>query len=363
MNVKSLYIEITNQCNLNCTTCYNRSGLNKERTELSAAQLEQIIQNFLPYGLERILLSGGEPTLHTELEQILDLIDRYPKLSFGISTNGTIHHRKLMEYLRSRDNFTLQLSLDGSCEETNASTRGCGHFKKALTFAGNMHTEHLHSGHVHTLSAKEPSVSTKHTTAPRHTLKMVISQQNLSDVEAFCQLAFSLGFLPELAFLLKAGNGSEDWDNRQLTPQQKLQILKLADSIATKQHAQVILPLCTTGCPYAKNLQDLSLCIQTDGAIFPCQLMRDARYVLGNALYFDHEHFLERLHHIAALARQRLHQDYGCEKCLLHSHCGKGCMAEAWNQHQDPLACDENCAYRKLQFLYHQMPQCHLADQ
>ena len=59
MIVKTLYIEITNLCNLNCATCYNRSGLNCEREEISAAALEQMIADFLPYGLERVLLSGG----------------------------------------------------------------------------------------------------------------------------------------------------------------------------------------------------------------------------------------------------------------------------------------------------------------
>ena len=34
MKVKTVYVEITNQCNLNCRTCYNRSGLNRERREL-----------------------------------------------------------------------------------------------------------------------------------------------------------------------------------------------------------------------------------------------------------------------------------------------------------------------------------------
>ena len=27
MNIKTVYIEITNRCNLNCRTCYDRSGL------------------------------------------------------------------------------------------------------------------------------------------------------------------------------------------------------------------------------------------------------------------------------------------------------------------------------------------------
>ena len=349
MHVTSLYIEITNQCNLNCSTCYNRSGLNRERMELSAEELEQIIKLFLPYGLERILLSGGEPTLHTEFEKILDLIDKYPDLSFGISTNGTIHNVKLIDYLNSRDNFTLQLSLDGSCEEYNAKTRGYGNFEKALLFAKKIRTEKS--------CFDQTQASDSENKPHKPTLKMVVSQHNLADVEAFCQLASSIGFISELAFLSKAGNGIDAWSSRQLTPQQKLQVRKLADRINQGKNAHVFLPLCTGTCPYAEGLQNLSLCIRTDGSIHPCQMLCDSHYTVGNALCFHKESFEQQLNHITKLARQRSRQDYGCKKCLLNSHCGKGCMAEAWNQHQNPLANDENCAYRKLQFLYHELPQ------
>ena len=100
MNIKTVYVEITNRCNLNCATCYNRSGLNRKTSELSFKQIEHIIQSFLPYGLKRFLLSGGEPTLHSEFEKILDLIDTYPQITFGIVTNGTNHNQKLLEFLK-----------------------------------------------------------------------------------------------------------------------------------------------------------------------------------------------------------------------------------------------------------------------
>ena len=48
MKVKTIYAEILNQCNLNCRTCYNRSGLNRERRELSKARLEEILRTSSP---------------------------------------------------------------------------------------------------------------------------------------------------------------------------------------------------------------------------------------------------------------------------------------------------------------------------
>ena len=43
MTVDSLYFEITNTCNLNCSTCYNRSGLTKELRELPVENIRQTI--------------------------------------------------------------------------------------------------------------------------------------------------------------------------------------------------------------------------------------------------------------------------------------------------------------------------------
>ena len=43
MKVKVVYVAITNQCNLNCRTCYNRSGLNRVREAIPPGKLEEIV--------------------------------------------------------------------------------------------------------------------------------------------------------------------------------------------------------------------------------------------------------------------------------------------------------------------------------
>lgn len=334
MNVTSLYIEITNQCNLDCRSCYNRSGRNRQTAELSAGQLEHALKLFLPYGLKRFLLSGGEPSLHTEFDSILDLVDKYPDMSFGIVTNGTNPASKLIHYLNTRDNLTLQLSLDGSCEEQNAKTRGAGHFAQALFFAGQIQQRN-----------------------PRPLLKMVVSRRNLADVEDFCRLALSLHFTPKFSFLLNSGNGSDSWDEERLTPQQKLMVLKQVDAFNQKYHAAASLPVCTSTCPYVNGIHDLNLYIRVDGSIQPCQMLCDKAFTLGNVLSFDKAYFLQKLNDLSRLAVKRSRQDFGCAKCLLAHSCGRGCMAEAFLLHQDPLSCDENCQERKLQFLYQINPR------
>lgn len=332
MNIKVVYVEITNQCNLNCQTCYNRSGLNRRRQELSLEQLKDMIRLFSRYGLKRFLLSGGEPTLHTEFDEILDLVDQYPDISFGIVTNGTNHHPKLIEYLNTRKNLTLQISLDGSCEELNALTRGYGHFSKTIEFAKKIHK-----------------------TDPKPLLKMVISKRNYDDVASFCDLALSLGFTPEFAFIYKSGNGSDDWDDKALTAQQKVKILRYVQALNDKENADVFLPLCTSRCPFTGQLGDLSISVKVDGSIQPCQGLYEDQFSIGNALAFDMDAFSKQMEGIAAIAKERMSQDYGCAKCMLNKCCGRGCIAAAFRLHNDPLADDGECQYRKLQFLHHNL--------
>lgn len=328
MTVKTIYIEITNQCNLNCRTCYNRSGLNCEKMELSQLQIAETIEFFLPLGLERVLLSGGEPTLHSEFEDILDLIGTYPKIHFGIVTNGTIHNEKFLRLLHTKENFTVQISLDGSNEEQNVKIRGFGSFERAISFANNIHRTKI-----------------------KPLLKMVISRQNIDDVESFYELALSLNCTPEFAFVYKSGNSSEGWAEQALSARDKLSILQRIDMLNCKFNTKAFLPLCTSSCPLTDDAPALSLCIKASGAIQPCQVLYEESYSTGSIFELDVTALQSKLTVVFDLAKLRLETDYGCTHCLLNKNCNKGCMAAAHQLHGDPLSEDGECSFRKLQFL------------
>lgn len=329
MIVKTLYIEITNRCNLNCRTCYNRSGLNRETHEISLDELQQIVEHFRPYGLERVLLAGGEPTLHSDFDAFLDWMEQTSDLAFGIVTNGTVFNEKLIDFTRRCERLLVQISLDGSCEEINALTRGRGHFDQVMRFVNAIGDA---------------------ATPPR--LKTVLSQQNLDDVERYYALAVEKHCSPEFAFIYRCGNGEEHWDDKALTSQQKLQVVRRIEALNQQYGYEAHLPLCTYTCPLVKEDPDaLSLCIKTDGSIQPCQSLYDARFTLGNARHFDDAAFHEAIHRLTALARQRKQGDFGCRTCLLQAGCGRGCMAAAFMLHGDPLADDGECVFRKAQFV------------
>lgn len=327
MKIKTVYIEITNMCNLNCKTCYNQSGLNKITKEISVKQIENIILLFSKYGASRFLFSGGEPTIHSQFEQLTQLIRKYPQFLFGMVTNGTTNNSNLVNLVNSLNNFTLQISLDGSSEEENKLTRGSGNFDRVINFARRI------KGNSKKL------------------LKMVISKANYKSVESFYKLALSLDFTPEFSFIYKSGNANDKWHEKCLTPQEKIQIITQIKRLNSKYGIDAFLPKCTTNCTFLSDSAELSLCIKVDGSIQPCQSLYESKYSLSNAFLFDENTFVENLRLIQNIARTRFSLDYGCKKCLINKICGKGCMAEASHFNNDPLSNDGNCESRKLQFI------------
>jgi MoaA/NifB/PqqE/SkfB family radical SAM enzyme len=186
LKITSAYIEITNRCNLDCATCYNRSGKNVVPVELSVGDISTMLDTLIGvFDCDSFYFAGGEPTLHSHFDDLMDMTERYPGRTFGIITNGTVHKEKMISLFRSRSDFQIQVSLDGSCEEINARIRGKGSFEKT-------------AGLIKKLSggSKRPRV------------KMVISQSNLDDIEAFYKTAVELGAVPEFSFVYKSGGAA-----------------------------------------------------------------------------------------------------------------------------------------------------------
>lgn len=329
MKVTSAYLEITNICNLDCRSCYNRSGRTKTRRELSLAQIQAMSDRFVKeFDCHYIALAGGEPTLHSEFDAILAHLLSYSDMKVGVVTNGTVHNPYLVEAYHKYPNLKVQVSLDGSCEEVNAKTRGSGNFRKAMDFL----TALAHP-------AKAP------------TMKMVISKHNLHDVEAYYRLALSLHCVPDFVFVNSLGNASDVWESIEPTPQQKLAVVRTLDRLNEECKQEVLLPLCTESCPFSDENAGLSVLVKCDGAVQPCQILYDDAYCLGNILSDETALFTARREWLAQLAEKRTQPTENCGKCLARMSCKRGCLAFAVMKSGDPLASDGECTFRKLQLL------------
>lgn len=121
-------IEVTDRCNLQCPICYAESSPSRETwrsLEQIEAMLDAVVRNEGEPDIVQI--SGGEPTIHPQFFEILDLAKTKPIKHIMVNTNGIKiatdreFARRLAEYMPG---FELYLQFDSFEEEALRELRG-----------------------------------------------------------------------------------------------------------------------------------------------------------------------------------------------------------------------------------------------
>ncbi|MEW6236688.1 MAG: radical SAM protein [Candidatus Omnitrophota bacterium] len=124
-----LYIQISllESCNLHCDMCY-RSNLPPHLNRLLSREnmpldlYRRLAEDAFPYA-ERITFGwAGEPTLHPELDKILEIAYGYG-VETTLWTNGTLLNQPMISEAAARFADWLVVSIDGSNEETFSQAR------------------------------------------------------------------------------------------------------------------------------------------------------------------------------------------------------------------------------------------------
>lgn len=94
-NLNELCLEITNRCIMNCLHCSTASPGCEERVdELSLREMKMIISDFHALGGKILEISGGEPTLHRNLVDIVAFA-KGKDLKTRLYTCGVSYNRRL----------------------------------------------------------------------------------------------------------------------------------------------------------------------------------------------------------------------------------------------------------------------------
>lgn len=128
---KLVGVEITSRCDLTCRHCFNNSG-QEPVWELSLADLTYLFDQVQEMGIERIRLSGGEPTLHPEFPAAVEEAHRRD-LRVSINTHGVYSSRTRAQIAELPIELFI-LSLDG-LRAINDSIRGAGVFDRVVETA------------------------------------------------------------------------------------------------------------------------------------------------------------------------------------------------------------------------------------
>jgi GTP 3',8-cyclase len=109
-----LRISLTERCNLRCLYCMPEEGveLTPRSHLLTAAEIERLTRLFARAGVDKVRLTGGEPTLRRDLPDIVRRVASTQGIeAVGLTSNGLVLGRNLEE-LRQAGLSLLNISLD-----------------------------------------------------------------------------------------------------------------------------------------------------------------------------------------------------------------------------------------------------------
>lgn len=123
---------LTHQCNLTCLHCYQKN--HDDSSFMPLGLVKKIFQEVSRNDdIKMVNLNGGEPFLHKDIFEILELSLQLLDLDKRVivNTNGTIFRQSDMKKLDNRIEFTI--SVDGSTEQQNRLMRGPDRFQGVLS--------------------------------------------------------------------------------------------------------------------------------------------------------------------------------------------------------------------------------------
>ena len=107
----SVELHLTDNCNLNCEWCTDKE-LRQNKAVLDAKIIKSLFREFWKHGTGVTLEGGGEPTLHPNFREVVEIGNSF-NIDMGLITNGTVDISGCIEKLK-----WVRVSLDSSsCDE------------------------------------------------------------------------------------------------------------------------------------------------------------------------------------------------------------------------------------------------------
>jgi GT2 family glycosyltransferase/MoaA/NifB/PqqE/SkfB family radical SAM enzyme len=113
--VESLILSVTNKCNAKCKMCFQYEDINKNSNLLSLDEMRKL--SFSLKSLSNLVLTGGEPFLRNDIDQICEIFIKSSNPAITIPTNGSlpeVSYGKIKKILASGcKKLLISFSLDG----------------------------------------------------------------------------------------------------------------------------------------------------------------------------------------------------------------------------------------------------------
>ena len=130
-SLRYLLLNITNICNLACKHCYIQDP---GKLEIDPGLFEKAVSQFEEMGGLKLMISGGEPLIHSRFWELMEILPSY-ELRVVVLSNGTLIDKKTARKL-SGYVHEVQVSIDGI--RSHDLLRGKGSYARSMKGISNL---------------------------------------------------------------------------------------------------------------------------------------------------------------------------------------------------------------------------------
>lgn len=314
----SVYLVVTNRCNLSCAHCCVNANENKKDI-LSTKDILSIIDKLILLNPASITITGGEPLIRSDIYVILKyLSDRYTGKVF-LMTNGLLIKKEnvmnIVPYVHNID-----LSIDGVNEETCKKIRGTGVFAGVLNAVDLLHNSGFY----------------------KISLSMVFGEHNNNLRERFIKLNEEYGTRPISREFTPLGRGK---NNAYLFKRDVNSNVKVESCEMLRKEDKKNLYVGECGA-----VED-GFTIDYTGYIYPCSLLLKEKYILGNIMEIGNlkEWYEERNFNKDGIENfKNLIPAYNphCKDCIVNIFCWD-CLEEMDRLSENPELFQKRCDLKR----------------
>ena len=305
-----IYYLINEDCNLQCSHCIrgkkiSSSFVTLENFNISLLKIKKYFSNVI------LLLTGGEPTIHPNISEILTLAISSIK-NVMLVTNGV--SPKLVDIAKQFKNTPLriQISLDGD-ETENDSIRGIGVFDSVIN-----------------------NITAINDLGMKVYISTVVTSKNMFGISKLAKTLEKLNIASwHISPVLPFGNcqdsqmiDTEQWNNFVDLIKQNtslpLSIHKLFDFAFLEKHIEILrarkkLVKVFSNCSSGKN----KIYIYPDGLVYPCTCLK--QFAFGN-IFKDDFPTIMKSENAKTILNYHVSESSVCKNCKFLNFCNGGCI-------------------------------------
>lgn len=306
LGITHAYVHVTQRCNLHCEGCYSLDAERNAAPDPSLDDVKRSLSKLAAAGVNRLVISGGEPFLRDDLPEILAHAKQACAIAkVDVLTNGTCISDDCLSKITGLVDH-ISISLDISSEEETSCVRKYDRLPVLLDAVRRVKSAGISVG-----------------------IKATMHRKNAGDLGKYATLAKELGCGVDYSVLTCPPGGCD----ADLLPDDEA-LKRLARSLVALNREDMLNELrrgsigvrVKGSCKAAVNLVSVAY----DGEVYPCHMLHREGLSMGN-LFCDEMDAIEASPVRRAFMAFSANDVEECRECSYTWLCGGGCQARSFD--------------------------------